>query len=137
MSVKIITYWESSQMPKDVEWRMWRQLVGSYNVEKVYAVPHMPGWDCGRLFEEVDTIEEALAKVDPATLCFLEPTGEKSVTELPDGDITLVLGNTEHSNVEHAKPEQMYHIPTPAGPDKSHLYGTNAAAIALALRYTV
>jgi len=135
MSVTIITRWESSQMPKDTEWRMWKQLVSSYKVDKVIAVPQVPDWDCGRLCVEVNTMEEALAMVDKSTLCFLEPKGEKSITELPDGDITLVLGNTEHSNAEYAEPEQMYHISTSAGPTKAHLYGTNAAAIALATRW--
>ena len=72
-------------------------------------------------------MEEALENAQGSRV-FLEPKGEKDVSEIPDGDIVLVLGDTNQDNLPLAKEGETYRIDTPG---KTVLYGCNAAAIAL------
>jgi hypothetical protein len=66
---------------------------------------------------------------------FLEPRGQLPVTAIPDGDIVLVLGNTAENNLAYAAAAETYSIATEGTENHNHLYGVNAAAIALAIRY--
>ena len=75
-------------------------------------------------------MEEALESCT-GDLVFLEPKGKKTMTELPKGDVTLVLGNTSRSNFKYANENETYRIE----PEGLCLYGTNAASIALAYYY--
>lgn len=106
---------------------MWRQLRGAFRIKRLVFTPVFPElpW-----VEQYETMEEALASCQGQRV-FLEPEGQKPVSEIPAGDIVLILGNTPMSNVAHAEPEETYKINSEPG----HLYGTNAAAIALAIRY--
>lgn len=106
-------------MPKDLDKRIWRQLRGAFGVQQLIFV------------DNDEQLLEAIAKFPKESLVWLEPKGEKSIKELPDGDITLVLGNTQRGNMEFADPSQTYRIDTPFPTD---FYGVNAAAIALAFK---
>lgn len=122
-------------MEPELEWRMWRQLRGAFGINEFIFTPVVERMK-GLTIRQADSMEEALAVLPSTTQrCFLEPTGYNPVSNLPDGDIALILGNTPKHNMEHAKVNETYHIATPAGSHKAHLYGTNAAAIALAVRW--
>jgi len=128
--ITVITRWESTQMKPELEWRMWRQLRGAFDFRDIIFVPRLPKMD-GYDFRQADTIEEALAVLPEHTeRVFLEPTGNKPLTMLPDrlNDVVFILGNTAMSNLKQAEPDETYHIHTPQQTD---LYGINAAAIAL------
>lgn len=115
------------------EWKLWRQLKGAFGIKRFIFVP-VQDYMKGNSFEQYDTMEEALSKCEGERV-FLEPTGYKSVAEIPMGDITLIIGNSSLDNMKHARVNETYTINTPAGPTKAHLYGSNAAAIALAIRH--
>jgi hypothetical protein len=66
---------------------------------------------------------------------FLEPSGERTVAWIPEGDIVLVVGNTAENNLAYASVDETYRIDTEGTDDHNHLYGSNAASIALAIRY--
>lgn len=117
-------------MPADIEWQLWRQLKGAFGIGQFNMVPVIPDFDRGNQVRQYATIEEALENAQGARV-FLEPTGEKSVSEIPTGDIVLVLGDTFTSNMSLAGDGETYRINTPG---KTVLYGCNAAAIALAAR---
>ena len=117
-------------MPPQVEWQMWRQLRGAFRIKRLVLVPRVPEFD-NYSFDQYDTMEEALASCEGERV-FLEPNGAKTLSELPQGDIVLVCGNTAMNNMVHAEPNETYTIKSP---QRTHLYGTNAAAIALAIRY--
>lgn len=80
-------------------------------------------------------MEEALQMAE-GEVCFLEPTGLKNVNEIPkEGNITLVVGNTDQHNLHLAEANQTYAIAAPAGELRAHLYGPAAVAVALAIRF--
>ncbi len=108
-------------MPRDLESRMWRQLKGAFGVQKVIFVE-----DSHELLDEIEKLPST------TSLVFLEPTGSQSIDDIPEGDIALILGNTDLHNLRESDPFNRFHINTP---NKTHLYGINAAAIALAHRY--
>ena len=117
-------------MPFDLEWRMWRQLRGAFEIDEFIFVGEAHD---GYTFRQAPTMRDALAALP--TDCqrvFLEPTGYNPVSAIPDGDIAIIVGNTEHANIEHAEVNETYCIFTPG---KTDLYGINAAAIALAEWY--
>jgi hypothetical protein len=115
---------------------MWRQLKGAFDVTRLIFVPRLLKMD-GYTFEQAETLSDALDMLPDGTQrCFLEPLGAKPIKELPiGGDVALILGSTSKNNLNHARDGETYRIDTPAGPGKAHLYGINAAAIALAVRY--
>ena len=131
--ITVVTRWEDTQMPQEVEFQMWRQLRGSFGIDRLIFVPTHHKME-GYSFEQYDSIEEALETCKGERV-FLEPTGYKSVTKIPHGDIVLIIGNTNLDNMKHAQVNETYRIDTPAGPTKAHLFGSNAAAIALAIRW--
>lgn len=119
-------------MTPELEWRMWKQLKGAFTAEPAdmrfiftpVLYPSAP-------VEQYDTMEEALSAAGDASRVFLEPNSNKSLSEIPEGDIILVLGNTEYGNSEYAQDGEKYVINTVGSTD---LYGINAAAIALAYK---
>ena len=119
-------------MPPELEHRMWRQIKGAFTVEpadwRLIFVPKMPGTSA----EQYDTMEEALEAAGDGERVFLEHRSSKPISEIPKGNIVLVLGNTEYSNEEYAKDGETYRIDTPGSTD---MYGINAAVIALAFRF--
>jgi len=94
-------------------------------------VPFIPGLDAFQL-EQHATMEEALAAAGDGARVFLEPTGTKGMADIPQGDIVLITGSTDYSNMEHAEAGETYKIKSVA---KTHLYPSEAAAIALAIRH--
>lgn len=116
--ITIITRWEDKQMPRDLEQRMWRQIKGAFEVNQLVFV------------EGEDQMGDAI-RASQGQRVFLEPRGQRSVKEIPKGDIVLVLGNTAMNNLKFANAGETYRIDTPGPTD---MYGTNAAAIALAMR---
>lgn len=129
--ITIVTRWENSQMPEQVEWQLWRQLRGAFKINRIIFVPHVPEMDMHRI-EQYDTMEEALASCTGERV-FLEPKGTKRMRDIPEGDIVMVFGDTPSDNLAYAQQGETYRIDAPSV--RTHLYGVNAAAIALAIRY--
>ncbi|MGI9248715.1 MAG: hypothetical protein ACR2QI_06840 [Woeseiaceae bacterium] len=117
-------------MPPETEWQLWRQLRGAFRINRFHMTPVVEGFKYGGVFQ-YETLEEALEAAEGDRV-FLEPAGVNPVGDIPQGDIVLVTGNTEWDNKSYAKPEETYRINTPS---KTVLYGSDAAAIALAIRY--
>lgn len=122
-------------MPVELEWRMWRQLRGAYHIDRFKFVPVKP--ELGNVaIDQYDTMEEALDSLpDSVHRVFLEPSGYNGMYDLPHGDVALILGNSSRSNIEYAQVNETYAIKTEGGTQHNHLYGINAAAIALAFEY--
>jgi len=120
-------------MPPETEWQLWRQLRGAFKVKRFVFVPRVPEMD-NYSFDQFDTLEEALESCEGERV-FLEPGGYNSMHQIPQGDIVMVFGNSAESNFSHAKVNETYQIFTEGGTNHNHLYGSNAAAIALAIRY--
>ena len=123
--ITICSRWETSQMPPETEWQLWRQL-RFFGVDRFVFTPIAPEL-LNVNIDQYDTLEEALATCHGERV-FLELKGEKTMSELPKGDVTFILGNTPQNNLSFAKPDETYRI----NPKGLCLYGTNAAAIALA-----
>ena len=135
--VTIVTRWESTQMEPMLEWRMWRQMRDAFRINRFIFTPIMPEMNKIAI-EQYETMEEALASAEgDGEFVFLEPLGKKTVNEIPkegDSNIILVLGDSTRDNLALADEEQTYRIETH---DRyGHLYGINAAAIALATRFS-
>lgn len=132
--ITIIARWEDTQMPPETEWQMWGQLRGAFGITRFKFVPVMEGMSNIDI-DQYDTMEDALASLPEGTSrAFLEPTGWNPVTTLPQGDIAVIVGNTSHDNTAYADLNETYSIRTLGVARHNHLYGINAAAIALALR---
>lgn len=130
--ITVCTRWESSQMPATVEWQMWRQIRGAFKVQRMVFVPVLKEMKNFHV-EQYETMEEALASC-PGPKTFLEPKGEFGLSVLlPErDDLILVLGNTDMGNAHLVGAEdESVKISTP---QRTHLYGVSAAAIALAYR---
>ena len=107
-------------MPRELEHRMWRQLKGAFAVNELVFV------------EDCDELQKALLATGDTYKVFLEPKGHRRITDMPDcEDIVFILGSTSMHNLRFVNPEDAYRINTPK---QTHLYGINAAAIALACR---
>ena len=101
-TITVIARWEDRQMKPEDEWQLWRQLKGAFKVDSFIFVPILiPRFG----FNQYETMEEALEHAQ-GTVCYLEPKGKHSVSNLIDieGDITLVLGNTGKDNLSLANP---------------------------------
>lgn len=136
--ITICTRWELSQMPAELEWRMWRQLRGAFEINRFAIAPIVPEMQQTSRLDQYATMEEALASC-PGKKVFLEPNGGLQITDLKhwhkwktaDGhDLILVLGNTARGNLDLVEEgDYAVRIKTPK---PTHLYGISAAAIALA-----
>ena len=130
--ITVIAWWETVQMEPELEWRMWRQLKGAFGIDRFIFLPVLPSME-GYVFDQYDSVQEALATLPDGTQrVFLEPTGYRSMYDIPQGDIALILGNTDQGNMSEAQVNETYQIKTPGSAD---LYGINAASIALAFGY--
>ena len=119
-------------MPPVVEWQLWRQLRGAFKISRLIFIPVKD--EAKQFFvDQFDTMEEALANtVDVGERVFLEPTGYNPIVHIPQGDIVLITGCTTASNMSFANVNETYKI---ASPQRTALYPSEAAAIALAIRY--
>lgn len=126
--ITVIARWDTTQADPRLEQRMYRQLKGAYaeGDSANFRLIFVPVAD-GVGGEQYSTMEEALAQATGEKV-FLEGSASKLISEIPKGDVTIIVGNTEHGNSEYAQDDEMYKIPTPASVD---LYGVNAVAIAL------
>jgi len=130
--ITIIARWEQAQLPPVVEYQLWRQIKGAFKVNRIIFVPVIPGLDEYHL-EQYATLEEALdATVGAGERVFLEPSGYNPIVDIPQGDIVLITGNTNNNNLALANVNETYSIASPA---PTHLYPSEAAAIALAIRH--
>lgn len=130
--ITIVTRWETSQMPAEIEWQMWRQLRGAFAVKRLVFVPVIEEMQ-GHGVDQYETMEEALASCTGERV-FLEPDGEEYLSshldEMHGFDVIFILGNTSLGNTALIQPgDHSYKIRTP---QRTHLYGISAAAIALA-----
>jgi len=128
--ITIIARWEDQQLLPEYEYQLWRQLRGAFQVQRLIFVPVTAGMEAYQL-EQYATMEEALA-VAVGERIFLEPTGTKGMGDIPAGDIVLITGNTDTNNLAHAQASETYKIKSVAS---THLYPSEAAAIALAIRH--
>lgn len=119
-------------MPPLVEWALWRQLKGAFKVHRMFFTPIVPEFVGGHYpIRQFATMQEALQEAEGRRV-FLEPTGTNALSKMPEGQIVLITGNSAIGNMHHAKSEEAYAIKTP---QQTHLFPTEAAAIALAIRY--
>lgn len=125
--ITVIARWDSAQIEPSLEYKMYRQLKGAFRIDRLIFVPVMPDVDK----EQYDSVDSALAACSGQRV-FLEPTGQKAVRDIPEGDVIIVVGNTQMHNLRIAQPEETYRIATPTTTD---IYGVNAVAIALAVRH--
>lgn len=134
--VTLVTRWEDTQMEPMLEWRMWKQMRDAFRITRFIFTPVIPDMEKIAI-EQYETMEEALAVAEgDGEFIFLEPLGTKTVDEIPkegESNIVLILGNTPQDNLGLADEEQTYRIETHGR--YGHLYGINAAAIALAMRF--
>lgn len=129
----IISRWETTQLTPETEWNMWRQLKGAYAVDRFVFVPILPAMD-GYPLEQYATMEAALASTTDQRV-FLEVSGTKGMGDLPLGDMVLICGDTSTDNLAHTAAGEIYRIASDGLVTQNHLYGVNAAGIALAIRY--
>lgn len=129
--ITICSRWETSQMPVKVEWQMWRQLRGAFRIQRMVFVPVLEEMKDFHV-EQYETMEEALVASREGSRIFLEPKGKKTLGDmrgLTGQPVVFILGNTAQDNVHLAHDCETYRISTP---QRTHLYGISAAAIALA-----
>ncbi len=130
--ITICSRWETSQMPADIEWQLWRQLRGAFRVKRLVFVPVLEEAK-GFPIAQYETMEKALASCGGQRF-FLEPNGIHPVSLLAmtnkAEDLTLVLGNTACGNTAQLEPGDVTLVINT--PQRTQLYGINAAAIALA-----
>ena len=130
--ITVVARWEDTQMPADIEYQLYRQLRGSFCIDRFIFTPVV---ETEFNVEQCDNMMTALLKAGDGERVFLEPTGYNPVSAIPQGDIVIVIGNSAMNNMQHARVNETYSISTESGPTKSHLYGSNALAIALAERW--
>lgn len=125
--------WETSQMPQELEWRMWRQLRGAFKIDQFLMTPIIPELQTTSRLMQFDTMEECLSLCHSPKI-FLEPKGGKTLSSvhgiLLNKNFTLVLGDTNMGN-SHLVMWDDYSVRINT-PSQTDFYGINAAAIALA-----
>lgn len=114
-------------MEPSLEWSMWRQLGGAFGIDSFIFTPEVSSVTSSKV-TQCHSMEEALTFAT-GELVFLEPWAEKNLADLPQLDnYTLILSDTSQSNARFCTPENSYRICTP---NKTDLFGINAASIAL------
>lgn len=131
--ITLVARWDDTQMVPEVEWRLWRQMKGAFKISRFVFVPVAPKME-GYALDQYNTMEEALESTTGERV-FLEPSGYNPLHELPQGDIVMICGNSSMNNIEYATVDETYQIQTEGGIHHNHLCGSNAAAIALAIRH--
>jgi hypothetical protein len=125
--ITIISRWEKYQMEPSLEWSMWRQLGGAFGIDRFIFTPEISSVTSSKV-TQCHAMEEALSLAS-GELIFLEPSAKKNLSELPKlNDFTLILSDTSQNNAKFCTPENSYRICTP---NKTDLFGINAASIAL------
>jgi hypothetical protein len=129
--ITVCARWDSLQMTPELEWRLWSQLKGAFNIDRFVFTPVKSDMASNPI-DQYDTIEEAIASCEGAKV-FLEPTGSKGLSDIPTGqDIVLICGNTSLNNLKQAGEDETYKIATPG---TSVLFSTTAVGVALAFQH--
>ena len=114
-------------MDADLEWSMWRQLGGAFGIDKFIFTPEVSSVTSSKVIQ-TSSMDEALTFAT-GELIFLEPWAEKNLADLPKlNNYTLILSDTSQSNAKFCTSENSYRICTP---NKTDMFGVNAASIAL------
>ena len=114
-------------MEADLEWRIWRQLGGAFNVDHFIFTPEVNSVNSSKI-TQCSSMQEALS-LATGTLVFLEPWAKQSITQIPKSeDYTLILSDTSQNNSKFCTSENSYRIYTP---NKTDMFGFNAASITL------
>ena len=125
--INIISRWEKYQMDAALEWSMWRQLGGAFGIDKFIFTPEVLSVTSSKVIQ-TSSMDEALTFAT-GELIFLEPWAEKNLADLPQlSNYTLILSDTSQSNAKFCTAENSYRICTP---NKTDMFGINAASIAL------
>lgn len=125
--IAVISRWEKYQMDADLEWSMWRQLGGAFGIGKFIFTPEVSSVTSSKVIQ-TSSMDEALTFAT-GKLIFLEPWAENNLADLPKlNNYTLILSDTSQSNAKFCTPENSYRIYTP---NKTDMFGVNAASIAL------
>ena len=105
-------------------------MKNAFNVDKVIMIPALLPKRTS--MDQFDTMQEALDSTMGKRL-FFEPTGSSHHNSIKYyNDIVLIFGNATTHNLQYVRPEDVVvRINTPSN---SVLFGTQAAAIALAAR---
>lgn len=109
---------------------IFRQVAEAFDCERMIFVGPVQK-DIAKV-EQFETLEEALLTCKGVRV-FLEPTGKKTLRDMPTGDITLICGSTTKDNLAESKPEERYRFKT-AKPEHHGIFAITAAGIALAHR---
>ena len=129
--ITIIARWDRGwNIPKS-EAFIFRQVAEAYNCGRVIFVG--PIQEGIAKVEQFEQMEDALASAEGERV-FLEPTGEKTLNDIPEGDIILILGSTTMHNLRESKPEERYRFKM-ANPDSKAIFAITAVGIALAHRF--
>lgn len=134
--ITICSRWETSQMPPELEWRMWMQLREPFQINRFIFTPIVHEMHGVNILDQYDTMEEALENLAGPKV-FMEPTGDKYLSDLNlsvDDDLILVLGKTEISNAHLVGPND-FAVKIRSPIHGNDIYGICIASIVLAHRY--
>jgi hypothetical protein len=130
--ITVVALWEHTWLAPDVESFIYRQVCEAYGVDRIIFAPERD--DLTRLrVEQFATVEAALATTTGQRV-FLEPEGSKTLSDIPEGDIVLITGNTGNSNAHLANEGECYRFKM-LNEDHKGIFGVSAVAIALAHRF--
>jgi len=122
-------------MSPELEWRMWKQLRGAFGINSFIMTPVVHEFKTTARMQQFDTMEEVLENCKGQRV-FLEQKGDLKLSSvkwnnlLNDGDICIILGNTQMGN-SHLVTKSDFNVRIDYE-SNTDLYGINAAAIALA-----
>ena len=136
--ITICTRWETSQMPPELEWRMWNQLKGAFDIGEFYFSPIIDSMKKCDL-SQFSTLEECIEKAKGLKI-FLEHEGKKDLKKMSniplDQDVVFILSNTNLKN-KHLITDLDMSLKINVKNERCELYGINDAAIALSYRYNL
>lgn len=116
--ITVVGVWEPGFTVEQlfIEWRMWKQTIGAYEIRDWRMVGNVPG--CGA-YQEFDRIEDAIADIDESRRVFMIPAASRTVDEIePVKDPALIFGNVSENLVRLVTPgAQSIRIPTPFSAD--------------------
>jgi len=130
--ITVVALWEHTWLTPDVESFIYRQVCEAYGVDRIIFAPERNDLTRKRV-EQFATVEAALATTQGQKI-FLEPEGSKTLSDIPEGDIVLITGNTANSNAHLAKDSECYRFKM-LNENHKGVFGVSAISIALAHRF--
>jgi hypothetical protein len=119
---------ETSWLDADVEAFMYRQLFEAFGVHKAIFVTNKILKR--KRYAQVGSVEAALNLVEGRRI-FLEPTGAKTISDIPnEKDLVFIVGNTQMSNAHLAEEDEMYRVKM-RRPDYRGVFGVSILGAAL------